>query len=56
MEVTNLLGERILMEDFGTLPAGTQRMELNLEGFEAGVYLVNVSSGGETTTMRVTKQ
>ena len=56
MEVTNLLGERVMMEDFGTLSAGTHRMELNLEGFEAGLYLVNFTAGGETTTLRVTKQ
>ena len=55
-EVTNLLGERVMMEDFGTLSAGTHRMELNLEGFEAGLYLVNFNAGGETTTLRVTKQ
>jgi thiol-disulfide isomerase/thioredoxin len=55
-EVTNLLGERVMKEDFGTLPAGTHRMELNLEGFEAGLYLVNFNAGGETTTLRVTKQ
>ena len=44
------------MEDFGTLSAGTHRMELNLEGFDAGLYLVNFTAGGETTTLRVTKQ
>jgi thiol-disulfide isomerase/thioredoxin len=55
-EVTNLLGERVMMEDFGTLSAGTHRMELNLEGFDAGLYLVNFTAGGETTTLRVTKQ
>ena len=55
-EVTNLLGERVIMEDFGTLSAGTHRMELNLEGFDAGLYLVNFTAGGETTTLRVTKQ
>ena len=55
-EVTNLLGERVMTEDFGTLSAGTHRMELNLEGFEAGLYLVNFTAGGETTILRVTKQ
>ena len=30
-------------------------MELNLEGFD-GSYLVNFTAGGETTTLRVTKQ
>ena len=56
LEVTNLLGERVIVEDFGMLAAGTHRMELNLTGFEAGVYLVNVNAGGNVTTLRVTKQ
>ena len=55
-DVTNLLGERVMMEDFGTLSAGTHRVELNLDGFEAGLYLVNFTAGGETTTLRLTKQ
>ncbi len=56
LEVVNLLGERVIMEDFGILPAGSHRVELNLEAFEAGLYLVNVNVGGEATTLRLTKQ
>ena len=55
MEVFNLVGERVAVQAFGTLPAGAHRLELNLEAVKAGVYLVNLNAGGETTTMRVTK-
>ena len=55
MEVFNLVGERVAVQEFGTLPAGAHRLELNLEAVKAGVYLVNLNAGGETTTMRVTK-
>ncbi len=55
MEVFNLVGERVAVQEFGTLPAGPHRLELNLEAVKAGVYLVNLNAGGETTTMRVTK-
>jgi len=55
MEVINLVGERVAVQEFGTLPAGAHRLELNLEAVKAGVYLVNFNAGGETTTIRVTK-
>ena len=56
MEVFNLVGERVFCQAFGTLPAGSHTVStLNLEAVKAGVYLVNLNAGGETTTMRVTK-
>ena len=55
MEVFNLVGERVAAQEFGTLPAGAHRLELNLEAMKAGVYLVNLNAGGETSTMRLTK-
>ena len=56
LEVINLLGETVMRESFGSLPAGTHRVELNLEDAKAGVYLVNLNAGGQTTTLRFTKQ
>ena len=56
LEVINLLGETVIRESFGSLPAGTHRVELNLEDAKAGVYLVNLNAGGQTTTLRFTKQ
>ncbi|HAT47724.1 MAG TPA: hypothetical protein DCS71_02260, partial [Flavobacteriales bacterium] len=38
------------------LPAGLNRANFDLSGLQAGIYLVNLNAGGETTTMRITKQ
>ena len=56
VEVYNLVGERVLFDGLGNLPAGLNRTTLDCSGMEAGIYLVNVNAGGETTTMRITKQ
>ena len=56
LEVTNLLGERVLLEDYGILAPGAHRMELNLDGFESGVYLVNFKSGEKLSSVRLIKQ
>ena len=56
LEVYNLVGERVLFNTLGNLPAGLNRTNLDCSGMEAGIYLVNVNAGGETTTMRITKQ
>jgi thiol-disulfide isomerase/thioredoxin len=56
LEVYNLIGERVAFEILGNLPAGLNRANLDLSSVEAGIYLVNLNAGGETTTMRITKQ
>ena len=56
LEVINLLGETVIRESLGSLPAGTHRVELSLEDAKAGIYLVNLDAGGQTTTLRFTKQ
>ena len=50
----NLVGEQIINDNLGTLPAGEHNHVLNFNGVTAGVYLVTLNAGGETTTMRVT--
>ena len=56
LEVYNLIGERVVFNTLGNLPAGLNRANLDLSGVEAGIYLVNLSAGGETSTLRITKQ
>jgi len=51
-----LIGERVMFNTLGNLPAGLNRANLDLSGVQAGIYLVNLNAGGETTTMRITKQ
>lgn len=45
--IFNMLGERVTILDLGVLPAGTFRTELDLTGMEAGLYLVQMTCGGE---------
>jgi hypothetical protein len=56
LEVFNLIGERVVFQTLGNLPVGTNRAVVDMAGLNAGIYLVNLNAGGETTTMRVTKQ
>ena len=52
--VRNLIGQQIMNLDFGTLQAGEHNHVLDFSGTTAGVYLVSLTAGEETTTMRVT--
>ncbi|MFZ9055184.1 MAG: T9SS type A sorting domain-containing protein [Flavobacteriales bacterium] len=52
--VYNLVGEQIINDNLGTLPAGEHNHIMNFNGVTAGVYLVTLNAGGQTTTMRVT--
>ena len=45
----------VFFNSLGNLSAGSNRVNLDLGSVEAGIYLVNLNAGGETTTMRVTK-
>ena len=55
VEVFNLIGERVMFTGLGNLPAGMNRVTLDLGSVKAGIYLVNLNAGGETSTLRVTK-
>jgi len=52
--VYNLVGEQIINVNLGTLPAGEHNHIMDFNGVTAGVYLVTLNAGGQTTTMRVT--
>ena len=52
--VYNLVGEQIINDNLGTLAAGEYNHILNFNGVTAGVYLIHLTAGGETTTMRAT--
>jgi len=56
LDVVNLLGQRIMSQDMGTMSAGNSRMQLDLAGVESGIYLVTLTAGETTSTMRVTKK
>lgn len=52
--VYNLVGEKVIDMNLGNIPAGAQRVELDFASMEAGIYLVSLTAGGETSTLRVT--
>jgi len=52
--VYNLVGEKVIDMNLGNIAAGTQRIELDFASMEAGIYLVSLTAGGETSTLRVT--
>lgn len=52
--VYNLVGEQIINDNLGNLAAGEFNHVLDFNGVTAGVYLIHLTAGGETTTMRAT--
>jgi hypothetical protein len=52
--VYNLIGEKVIEINLGNIAAGTQSLQLNFSSLEAGIYLVNLTAGNETSTLRVT--
>ncbi len=56
LDVVNLLGQRVLSQDMGTMSAGNSRVQLDLAGVDSGIYLVTLTAGDTATTLRVTKK
>ena len=40
--------------NLGTIAAGTQSIQLDFASLETGIYLINLTAGNETSTLRVT--
>ena len=54
LEVINLVGEQIMVLDYGTVMAGGFQEELDLNALASGVYLVNITAGNQVLTQRIT--
>ena len=52
--VYNLVGERVINMNLGSVSAGTQTVQLDFTSMNAGIYLLSVTAAGETSTLRVT--
>ena len=52
--VYNLVGERVIDLNLGSISAGTQTIQLDFTSLNAGIYLLSVTAAGETSTLRVT--
>ena len=52
--VYNLIGEKVIEMNLGNIAAGTQSIQLDFASLETGIYLINLTAGNETSTLRVT--
>jgi hypothetical protein len=52
--VYNLVGERVIDMNLGSVNAGTQTVQLDFTSLNTGIYLLSVTAAGETSTLRVT--
>ena len=52
--VYNLVGERVIDMNLGSVIAGTQTVPLDFTSLNAGIYLLSVTAANETSTLRVT--
>ncbi len=53
--VYNLVGEKVIDMNLGSVAAGTQNIQLDFSSVNTGIYLLSVTASGETSTHRVTK-
>lgn len=53
VDVFNMLGEKVMAEDFGILPAGTSNKIVNSRNLENGMYLFSFSINDQVSTKRV---
>ncbi len=56
LDVVNLIGQKVVSQDLGTMSAGQTRMPLDLGGLQSGIYLVTLTAGDTISTLRVTKK
>lgn len=54
MSVINIVGQEVTSSDAGFMNAGNNTISLNLNGLKAGVYFVNISVDGASTTKKLT--
>ncbi|MGB0424787.1 MAG: T9SS type A sorting domain-containing protein, partial [Flavobacteriales bacterium] len=53
-QVVDLLGKVVISENLGTLPAGTRSEELNIDNLESGIYMIQLTAGASTASMKLT--
>ena len=54
VELVNLPGQTIRMQDYGQLPAGPAVLPVNLSGIPAGIYLAKVNIAGKSLLRKLT--
>ena len=53
LEVRDITGKLVYTEAFGQQPTGTNNIDLNVDGYEAGIYTYTLVVGGERLTNRM---
>lgn len=52
----NIQGQRIRQEELANKAIGQVKQEINLEGLNAGIYILNISINGKETSMKIVKE
>lgn len=56
VQILNLQGQEVISRDFGSLPQGSHEFQLDLQGFAAGIYLLDLRVNGIPTLKRLQVQ
>jgi hypothetical protein len=54
IDIVNVMGQKVKSVLAKNITAGEARIDLNLEGLQAGIYFVTINSNGITTTKKIT--
>ena len=54
VELVNMIGQVSKTVDYGMLNAGEQKLNLDVEGLEAGIYVVKVKAGDNVAVSKIT--
>ncbi len=56
IEINDLLGQSVYLEDKGEMMAGRQNVNFDLSAFQAGIYILSVRSGDRVKSMKFIKE
>ncbi len=56
IEINDLLGQSIYLQDRGTVMSGRQNMTFDLSNFQSGIYILSVRSGDRVKSMKFIKE
>ena len=54
VELLNAIGQVVKTIDYGVLNAGDQKLNLDVEGLQAGIYVVKVKVGDDLAVQKIT--
>jgi len=53
IEVLDLLGKSVSVQNFGTLVSGAQKLNMDLSDLNSGIYFVKINAGNKVSTQKV---